>query len=63
MEKISVVIPCYNEEEAIPLFYQEISKIIEKMKKKITFELIFVNDGSKDKTLETIRELAKKDKK
>lgn len=63
MEKISVVIPCYNEEEAIPLFYQEISKIIEKLKKKVTFELIFVNDGSKDRTLEEIRELSKKDKK
>ena len=63
MEKISVVIPCYNEEEAIPLFYQEISKIIEKMKKKITFELIFINDGSKDKCLEEIRGLSKKDKK
>ena len=63
MEKISVVIPCYNEEEAIPLFYQEISKIIENLKKKITFELIFVNDGSKDKTLIKIRDLARKDKK
>lgn len=63
MEKISVVVPCYNEEETIPLFYQEISKIIEKMKKKTTFELIFVNDGSKDKTLEEIRNLSKKDKK
>ncbi len=63
MEKISVVIPCYNEEESIPLFYQEISKFIDKMKKKVTFELIFVNDGSKDKTLEEFRKLAKKDKK
>ncbi len=62
MEKISVVIPCYNEEEAIPLFYEEISKTIEKMKKKVTFELIFVNDGSKDKTLEEFRKLSKKDK-
>jgi len=62
VEKISVVIPCYNEEEAIPLFYEEISKTIEKMKKKVTFELIFVNDGSKDKTLEEFRKLAKKDK-
>lgn len=63
MEKISVVVPCYNEEESIPFFYQEISKIIEKMKKKVTFELIFVNDGSKDKTLEEFRKLVKKDKK
>ncbi len=62
MEKISVVVPCYNEEESILLFYEEISKTIEKMKKKVTFELIFVNDGSKDKTLEEFRKLAKKDK-
>lgn len=63
MEKISVVVPCYNEEETVSIFYQEITKIIEKMKKQVTFELIFINDGSKDKTLEKIRELALKDKK
>lgn len=62
MEKISIVIPCYNEEEAIPLFYQEIEKTIKKMKSIVTFELIFVNDGSKDKTLEQLRLLSKKDK-
>ncbi len=63
MEKISVVVPCYNEEEVIPLFYQEILKTIEKMKKQLTFEVIFVNDGSKDKTLQEIRTLAKQDTK
>ncbi|MCI9233915.1 MAG: glycosyltransferase family 2 protein [Bacilli bacterium] len=63
MEKISVVVPCYNEEETVPLFYKEISKIIEKMKKQVTFELIFINDGSKDKTLVELRKLAKQDKK
>lgn len=63
MEKISVIVPCYNEEEAVPLFYQEIAKTIEKMKKKVTFELVFVNDGSKDKTLEECRKLAHQDKK
>lgn len=63
MEKISIIVPCYNEEETIPLFYKEISKTIEKMKKQVTFELIFVNDGSKDKTLEQCRTLAKQDKK
>lgn len=59
---ISIVVPCYNEEEAIPLFYQEMTKIVEKMKKQVTFELIFVNDGSKDKTLEELRKLASIDK-
>lgn len=61
MEKISVVVPCYNEEESIPLFYREILKVMEKMKKEASFELIFVNDGSKDQTLNEMRNLAKDD--
>ena len=60
MKKISIVIPCYNEEEAIPYFYKEMNKVIKKI--DVDFELIFVNDGSKDKTLEILRELSKKDK-
>lgn len=62
MKKISIVVPCYNEEESIPLFYEEVNKVTEKMKKKADFEFVFVNDGSKDKTLEELRKLAKKDK-
>ncbi len=62
-EVISIVVPCYNEEESIPLFYIEMQKIVEKMKKDVNFELIFVNDGSKDKTLEECRKLARQDKK
>ena len=50
-ELISLVVPCYNEEEAIPLFYEAIKKQIKKMD-YVDFEVIFVNDGSKDKTLE-----------
>lgn len=61
-KKISVVVPCYNEEQAIPYFYEEITKISKKMK-NLDFEYIFVNDGSKDKTLEILKEYAKKDKK
>ena len=61
MEKISIVIPCYNEEEAIPLFYKEIKKI-EKELSDYKFEYIFVEDGSKDKTLEVIKELHENDK-
>ncbi len=60
MEKISIIVPCYNEEEAIPYFYNEINKIIKEM--KYNFEIIFVNDGSKDKTIEIIKDLSKKDK-
>lgn len=60
-ELISLVVPCYNEEDAIPLFYQAIKKQIKKMD-YVDFELIFINDGSKDKTLEIIRDLSRKDK-
>lgn len=60
-EKISIIVPCYNEEEALPLFYEEITKVAKKME-KVEFEFMFVNDGSKDKTLEILRELSKKDK-
>jgi len=59
---ISIVIPCYNEEEAIPLYYEEMNKLMKKMD-YVDFELIFVNDGSKDKTLDILRKLSKKDKK
>ena len=62
MKTISIVVPCYNEEESIPIFYEEVNKITEKMSKKAKFEFIFVNDGSKDKTLEEFRYLAKGDK-
>ncbi len=60
MKKISLVVPCYNEQEVIKLFYAEIQKI-KKDFKDVTFEIIFVNDGSKDKTLELMRELSEND--
>lgn len=60
MEKISIIVPCYNEEEALPLFYKEINKVSETMDEE--FEFIFVNDGSKDKTLEVIKNLSTLDK-
>ncbi len=60
-EKISVIVSCYNEEETIPYFYEEITKVAKKMN-EVDFEFMFVNDGSKDKTLELIKDLAKKDK-
>jgi glucosyltransferase len=60
MEKISIVVPCYNEEEALPYFYEELKIIVKKMN-YVSFELIFVNDGSKDNTLKSLIELSKKD--
>ena len=56
MKKISIVVPCYNEEEALPIFYKEITKITKQMK-KVDFEFIFVDDGSKDKTLEVTKKI------
>ena len=60
MELITVVIPCYNEEKAIPIFYKEISKVIKKIK-EVKFELLFIDDGSTDNTLEVLRSLEKSD--
>ena len=47
---LSVIVPCYNEQESLPLFYKEIKKI-EKEMSYADFEYIFVNDGSRDDTL------------
>lgn len=58
---ISVIVPCFNEEEALPLFYQAMEKVQPQLDQE--FEYIFVNDGSRDRTLEVLRELAAKDPK
>ena len=60
MDKISVVVPCYNEEEALPVYYNEMSRIMAKMN-DVVFELIFVDDGSSDATLRIMKELNEKD--
>ena len=60
MEKISIVVPCYNEQESIPYFYKEVKKVIKKMS-NLSFELLFVDDGSKDNTLQVVKELSEKD--
>lgn len=61
MEKISVVVPCYNEEKALPLFYEELKKNIKDFARNVEFEILLVNDGSKDETLKIMKDLAKKD--
>lgn len=60
MSLISVIVPCFNEEEALPYFYEEINKT-SKIMSYIDFEFIFVNDGSKDRTLSVIKQLSKND--
>ena len=61
MEKISVIVPCYNEEKALPLFYEELTKNITNFLNNVEFEIIFVNDGSKDNTLDIVKNLNNKD--
>lgn len=58
--KLTVIVPCYNEEPALHFFYEEMLKVIKKMP-QVEFELLFVNDGSKDNTLNVIKELAEAD--
>ncbi|MBP3285224.1 MAG: glycosyltransferase family 2 protein [Clostridia bacterium] len=60
MDKISVIVPCFNEEEVLPLFFEEIVKVISSMKECV-FEVLFVNDGSSDGTLKVLKEFSKKD--
>ena len=60
MKKISVILPTYNEADSIPLLYKRISDLTKKMK-QYEFEILFVNDGSKDKTIQIIKELRQKD--
>ena len=56
---ISLIIPCFNEEESLPLFYPEATSVLRQM--NCDYELIFVNDGSRDRTLEILKELSEKD--
>lgn len=57
---ISLVVPCYNEQDALPLFYQETSRVTHDMS-EVDFEFVFIDDGSKDDTLSILRALAAQD--
>ncbi|MBF0988227.1 MAG: glycosyltransferase family 2 protein [Clostridiales bacterium] len=61
MKKISIIIPAYNEEEALPALMERITKFADDTK-DYDFEFLFVNDGSKDRTIELIKEYREKDK-
>lgn len=61
MPDISIVVPCYNEQEALPLFYKEIVRTAAEME-PLTFEFLFIDDGSGDGTLPELRALAARDK-
>ena len=59
MDLISIVVPCYNEEESMPVFYREVTNVVSKM--NVECEIIFIDDGSKDKTLDVAKQLRRKD--
>ena len=60
MKKISIIIPAYNEEESLPYLYERLKKLMDEMK-NYEFEVLFVNDGSRDKTIQIIKEFRQKD--
>ena len=60
MDKISVIIPCFNEEASLPFYKEEILKVMQQMSSE-EFELLFINDGSKDTTLPLLKQYAAED--
>ena len=58
LKRVSIVVPCYNEEETVEIFYNEVIKYLNS---NIDYKIIFINDGSKDNTLNIVKSLAEKD--
>lgn len=63
MKKISIIVPAYNEEEVIEMFYDKTIEVLKKLENEYTYELIFIDDGSKDETLNKLKNLRKRDSK
>ena len=61
MKKITILVPAYNEEESLPILYERLQKLMDE-NSNYEFEVLFVNDGSKDKTIQIIKDLREKDK-
>ena len=59
-EKLSIVVPCYNEEKVINVFYDRIMKVVESFKENYNYELVFIDDGSKDNTFQELKKLRNK---
>lgn len=53
MKKILIIVPCFNEQEVLPIFYKEIKKVLESL--SYDYEILFINDGSRDKTLKIVK--------
>ena len=60
IKTVTLIIPCYNEQEVLPVFYKTVTEVFDKLP-QYTFKLLFVNVGSRDETLSILRDLAKKD--
>ena len=63
MKKLSIIVRMFNEEEVIELFYKETKKIVDDISDKYDYEMLFVDDGSKDNSLQKVKELREQDKK
>ena len=62
MKTLSIVVPAYNEEEVIELFYKKVKEIVDRIKEKYEYEIVFVDDGSTDNTLNILKKLRESDK-
>lgn len=63
MKSLALIVPCFNEAAVLPMFYTETSKVIRTLEAEYTVEFVFVDDGSRDETLNIIKGLAEKDPK
>lgn len=61
VSKMSIVVPCYNEEAALPVYYEEMCRVMKEMS-EVEFEIIFVDDGSSDRTLAILKDMNEKDR-
>ena len=59
MESMAIIVPCYNEQEALPIFYEETTKVMSKL--NYDYKILLINDGSKDNTLAIMKSIAEKD--
>lgn len=62
MKKITIVVPCYNEQEVLPALHERLQQVIDSLAESYRFEVLLVNDGSKDQTLSVIKKIARTDR-
>ena len=62
MKKITVIVPCFNEQDALPIYYKEMCRVMHKMP-EVEIEMLFVDDGSTDRTLSVMKDLNALDEK